>query len=251
MQRAWANTSPVSARRIPRIYAGIDGNGFRLLRTIQENIWADGPRLAFAEWLLAKQPLTPLQMEWAFEIKRACKLRRYYVYCRCKRHTTKCRRVETYAMPETDEELDRINRLSRAFGRHLPRTKRQMWSCWLFRGFVYNLQIPLRGFMAHAARLFLVQPILDVRLSDRWPVQNHGSHLFFPQPAGGSLAAAPFALPDVLFRFYQREVDRTKARLRGTRSAMRAVSAACVNYGRSLVGLPEAEYHDEPDDYDG
>lgn len=109
------------------------------------------------------------------------------------------------------------------------------------RGFVSAIRLPLAAFMKHAKELFSAYPIERVTLTDRQPVMEfpNGEEPHFTWMAFDRNIAVPsvfdqsWAIPNeiagaVLYvQFPLNDQD-----------AYEWLSARCVAYGRSLVGLP-------------
>jgi hypothetical protein len=100
------------------------------------------------------------------------------------------------------------------------------------RGFVESVEFTTADFLAHAARLFAAHPITRVTLTDRRPDDlgygwgwwlDTGEHDEVPE-----VAECFQADPEGMRLVYPTEAD-----------ALKALSLACVHYGRQLAGLPE------------
>jgi uncharacterized protein (TIGR02996 family) len=118
------------------------------------------------------------------------------------------------------------------------------------RGFVEEVRCSLEEFIGAAPALFAAQPVTDVVLTDRgahWYIlDDEDPRIWFAADGGGTAAAgcAPALLPPelfgrlggkpglVLFDPYQRT-----ALFNSNRTAERALSLACVEYGRELAGV--------------
>lgn len=116
-------------------------------------------------------------------------------------------------------------------------------------GFAHGVSLTCKQFMGGAQALFSAHPITEVTLTDRSVAWGR----YEPPGRFGVVRRsemkedAPFALPDELFPFLieQGGVSDPDRHLRGwlywpapKGLAERAISAACVAYGRWLAGLP-------------
>lgn len=112
------------------------------------------------------------------------------------------------------------------------------------RGFVSAVTLPTATFLDRARELFAGNPIERVVLSDRRPQRTGGVAIWYSQLHGGTAGISQQHLaPDELFGLLPGQPQRIRghrlAAFSSVDSAVSALSAACVAYGRRLAGLPE------------
>lgn len=114
------------------------------------------------------------------------------------------------------------------------------------RGFVSHVTLTRAEFMEHAAEIFARHPITSVRLSDCEPWNRHGEgQCGWWHP---DTSATPDGIPTPIHNRltgYESTVAITAVDLwrwyPTAEAAHAALSRACVDYGRDLVGLPPIE----------
>jgi uncharacterized protein (TIGR02996 family) len=107
------------------------------------------------------------------------------------------------------------------------------------RGFVDEVFVPIRVFVAQAGRLFAAHPVRAVRLTDVRPERVEGFELtrdsgwtYFVGDANAG--QTPYHLPNALWRHLPRSWYRTE------NEAVAALEDACVAYGRVAARSPTA-----------
>lgn len=109
------------------------------------------------------------------------------------------------------------------------------------RGFIASVVLLLAEFEDHAASIFAAHPVTSVRLSDRQTYSNTGPTWYRRgRTTPSALVPERAEIPRSLFNLlpeYDRGVDRWKT-YSSDESAHAALSAACVQWGRELAGLP-------------
>jgi uncharacterized protein (TIGR02996 family) len=124
------------------------------------------------------------------------------------------------------------------------------WRALFRRGFIEHVELPTAAFLEHAEALFRAAPIISVRLTDRepaewangigWmPVYHPSSDDQVPWPIAEYLeqcGCRPHVDNGLLFYF----ADSAAA-------AHAALNAACVTYGRRLVGLADLPREPAPE----
>jgi uncharacterized protein (TIGR02996 family) len=104
------------------------------------------------------------------------------------------------------------------------------------RGFVDRVSLGLEGFLAQAEALFSQHPITGVRLWDRSPYLSRPGRWMWAEAAAPKGPHDSWRLPGGL---YARLARPAGAACASAGEAQAALSRACVNYGRTLAGLPE------------
>lgn len=111
---------------------------------------------------------------------------------------------------------------------------------WYSRGLVWRVALPCEAFMRHAGALFANHPIAEVELTDRRCGGRAGLAAWREADRLFTAETFPFAVPSPVFRHLPRRAgDSDKWRdYDEAGEGVRALSAACVAYGRWLAGLP-------------
>ncbi len=208
------------------------------LRTICENPADDVSRLVYADWLEENG-----ERHAAEFIRVQCKAEPTLV------PLTSLTGIE-YALGCQPHECDR-------FGNREGSTAITPDSRIFFfsRGFVSRIELPCASFMQHAAALFAEHPITEVRLTDKdsmivEPTETRwlGHSMWYTWINGGKQslnpddrrerARIPREIFDAVLPISPQSFFDEYARFFTVDLANAAISAACVSYGRSLVGLP-------------
>lgn len=111
-------------------------------------------------------------------------------------------------------------------------------------GFLHSVSLPLADFMEHAPALFAAHPIEFVTLTDRRPVcfPVRMEYAWHSNPSLDETSQCHWQLTYDLWALLGAcRVKGTHKNLKvytSEKRALDALSAACVRYGRSLVGLP-------------
>ena len=123
-----------------------------------------------------------------------------------------------------------------------PATPGVAWT--VARGFVSAVTLTLAAFIAHAPELFAAQPITAVTLTDRVPSAYTVKPAWL-EDTGDFRGPNPARLPAELFAALPRADRggvvypfRFMADYADAAAAHAALSVACVDYARGLVGLP-------------
>ncbi len=114
------------------------------------------------------------------------------------------------------------------------------------RGWVDRVEMPAGTFMAHAAALFALHPVTDVRLTNREPYDpftGAGTWNWYDGPQMVTAVHPPSNLPTELFALVKRPKGRgphdgERKEFATHADAIAALSRACVAHGRNLAGLP-------------
>ncbi len=111
------------------------------------------------------------------------------------------------------------------------------------RGFVRSASCTLETFLREAGRLFAYYPITEVTLTDRRPLRSEGSFIFLWSGSNRTwVNVAAEWLPLSLCEGWANLPQWLPLNSFPSRQAANhALSANCVNYGRSLAGLPPLE----------
>lgn len=125
------------------------------------------------------------------------------------------------------------------------------------RGFVSEIRLPLAVFLAHARDLFAAHPITAVVLTDReswvnhdrthwgWWLDNPAIHApapdSLPRPLADAMADDPTRYDYGIGVRYLPGGPAGGLLFRSADAAHKALSAACVSYGRERAGLPPLE----------
>lgn len=106
------------------------------------------------------------------------------------------------------------------------------------RGFVWEIISPMATFMVAAKDIFTNQPVTKVTISDKSP--EGGRWYAGPVTSAGlfevGMGPAEATLPDEL------ALGKVYKQFRSDEDAMKALSEACVIYGRRLAGLSEKSH---------
>ncbi len=112
------------------------------------------------------------------------------------------------------------------------------------RGFIQRVTLPTADFLRHAAAIFAAQPVTGVRLTDREPFFHSQADVY--DWLRGPANVARNRMPAEFIDLMNDPPGVGFARYYSAEQAHAALSAACVSYGRSLVGLPPLEPNSEP-----
>lgn len=115
----------------------------------------------------------------------------------------------------------------------------QLVTCNVRRGFIERIELSITDFLAHAAAIFKVAPVTEVRLNCRRPVEIGG--VFNWMHHDPIERESPWFLPKAIWDLVDLPlvdvVDNAKYATTEA-DALAASSAAAVRYGREAAGLP-------------
>lgn len=217
-------------------------DGEALLRAILERPEEDTPRLVYADWLE--------DVEGGNDAARA-----EFVRVQCEYHRTPaCEHLYPWAVTDCRKcELRRQEQVllgsqQAIRWRALGYGQAPRWD--MRRGFIAELLCTLASFMKHAKVLFESNPIERVTLTDR----QRPSRFYYAMGAVGAMwrleADSPAdehaVLPESLYMHLHAEMNYLRecgyvadTYDRAAAFARKALSDACVAYGRSLAGLSQ------------
>jgi uncharacterized protein (TIGR02996 family) len=230
------------------------------LRSIIENPFDDTVRLIYADWLEehgegARAEFIRLQ----FQIEKTHRGKKHrgikdslmgipvvLDHCRCRWCALKKRERKLL------EGTRPVDWSGFPAGVYQPGQRPAEQGLWVFeRGFVQSITITLGGFIYHAPAVFAATPITAVHLSDRIPQEGAfglwswiGVESAIPTDPNFTVACCsrPSMIPDTLWEHLPGIIPYGDFNV-----ALKALSRACVEYGRSLVRpeLPRLEWPKE------
>ena len=108
------------------------------------------------------------------------------------------------------------------------------------RGFIQWVFCYTASFTRHAQKMFQENPIIEIHLADKHSYYNGSGYAWYnPSRIRPSHNVPKEAeIPEPIFRMLSCGEGRRLVYHETQQKAMKALSIACVNYGRSLAGLP-------------